>query len=114
MEKINIKLSELKLDHKGVFDLSMHLNKLSDAELLAWTVELQSRLHKSLEHLKDRCSDTINEGTDDEDYVFNEQKYMEAKAQINKEAIELLDKCFNFRFDEGVDLIKRMDIPFNM
>ncbi len=109
-----MKLSELNLGYSETNQLSQKMNKLSDAEILALSVELQGRLNKRLEHLQDHCTDTINEGTDKEDYVFNEQKYQEAKAQINKEAIELLDKCFNYRFDEGDDLIKMMDIPFNM
>jgi len=109
-----MKLSELNLDYSETIQLSQKINKLSDAEILAWTVELQGRLNKRLELLREECEDTINEGTDKEDWVFNEQKYLEAKAQINKEAIELLDKCFNYRFDEGDDLIKMMDIPYNM
>lgn len=87
------------------------LNTLTDAELLAWTVELLSRVEKRLEHLQEACVDCDNKGTEDEDnYVFNEQKYNAEKLKINEKAKELLDINFNFRFFPEEDLFERVGV----
>ena len=83
-------------------ELTFKLHNLSSAEILAWYVELGDRVSRRLERLINESSEVVNEGTDDEDTVLDEQKFKEAKLKISEEAKKLLMDNFSYSF-EGID-----------
>lgn len=108
---IDMKLKTERLELTECTEFRAKLRNLSDAELLAWAVELKSRLEKRLEHIKEACVDCDNEGTEDEDnYVLDEQKFNDEKLKINADAKKLLLINFDYLFEPVDDLYEVIDV----
>lgn len=99
---IDMQLKKERLMPDESLELTFKLHNLSSAEILAWYVELRDRVSRRLERLINESSEVVNEGTDDEDTVLDEQKFKEGKLKISEEAKKLLMDNFSYSF-EGID-----------
>lgn len=105
-----MKLKNVMLSFEEHRELKSKYKDLTNAEVLAWIVELTSYLEKRLESLRDNCSDPVNEGTDEEEMVLNPFKYQTEKMKINKEVIQILDNNFYYQMDGVGDLFEAFGI----
>ena len=101
-----MKLNDNLLKTDEQLALESMYKELSNAEILTWIIELSDYLNKRLESLKDNCSDTVNEGSDEEERVLNPLKYQTEKMKINGKAIQLLYNNFTYERDETENLFE--------
>lgn len=109
---IDMQLKKERLMPDESLELTFKLHNLSSAELLAWYAELGHRVSRRFESLVDESTEVVNEGTDDEDTVLDEQKFKEAKLKISEEAKKLLMDNFSFSFEGIDDLFEFLNIEW--
>lgn len=64
--------------------------RCTNAEMLAIAFEVNHRMQKRVESISDQCYYTTNEGTPDEDYELDEEKYNSELAKLQQEAKKIL------------------------
>lgn len=87
--------------------------KCNNAEMLAIAFEVNHRMQKRVEGISDQCYYTTNEGTPDEDYEFDEEKYNLELVKLQQEAKKILVDELSWGFSEdgwSPDLFQELGI----
>lgn len=107
---IDMKLSSKDFSIDDHFDLVWKLYNLSDAETLAWVAIIDYVASKSLESIYHNSCDKVNEGTDDEDDILDEQRFKEARRKITEEAKQIIKNTYHYDLTDIDDLYDLFEV----
>jgi len=109
-----IKLNKKSLSPQAQYNLSMEINKLSDAEILALNYELHNRMCKRLGYMYDNSAPDMEDEEIEENeefyYKTQSEEYEKEKERIHEEAKEYLCNNFGWGFDGTENLYEELNI----
>lgn len=107
---IDMNLSRTDFSIDDHFELVWKLHNLSNVEVLAWLAIMNHKASKSLETLYQNSCDKVNEGTDDEDDILDEQRFKEARRKITEEAKVILKNTYHYDLTDIDDLYDLFEV----